>query len=69
MARPLVKRLSSKWAPKFTLNLIFLLQEASLVEYVSRVLADMTNIQAQDLRRQLDLEYAMIVKHFQMSQP
>jgi hypothetical protein len=68
MARPLVKRLSSKWAPKFTLNLIFSpTGEASLVEYVSRVLADMTNIQAQDSTLQLDLEYAMIVKHFQMS--
>jgi hypothetical protein len=55
-------------APKFTLNLIFSpTGEASLVEYVSRVLADMTNIQAQDSALQLDLEYAMIVKHLQMS--
>jgi hypothetical protein len=37
------------------------------MEYVSRVLADVSSVNAQEVTLQFELEYASINKHFQMS--
>jgi hypothetical protein len=65
--RPLVKRLNSKWAPMFTLNMIQSPKRAEFDGYVSRVLADVSSVNAQEVTLQFELEYASINKHFQMS--
>jgi hypothetical protein len=63
----LVKRLNSKWAPMFTLNMIQSPKRAEFDGYVSRVLADVSSVNAQEVTLQFELEYASINKHFQMS--